>query len=892
MAISVNSKTHSIFGDKAAVVADLAFSGTYPYGGVSLDNDRLFGIHDVELALIESRGGYSFQHDRANKKIKIFGPAPPICYEEKQTPSSDIVTTKYPAAFIMNVARSGNNKKLRSTGIALADLSDDEVSLVSVMAAGVRTQIRVKDYDRLSGQGAFTSGVTTGWTFSDSLNDWTTGGDKLLKDANGVETITHAFAPVIGRRYRLSYVISSWTVGTVTPTCAGNTLTAAGANGTFTEEFTAVSAAALVFTPTDTSRFTIDTITLYDISEPVYITYVTQAWKDVWDNLVQDEAITLATGANTLGEIITVVNDRTFAGASNWANVDINAYDETTGGYMELVPSVIGQYCVLPVIFAPTVIGTAYRLTISSASLTDTFDIYDFSGQQKIGTISTGTTAQTFDFTAEHEGGLRIVAVTATASVRIDNVSLSPGNKILACMYVDQTAATAAALTMIDEDDTEATGEALIKFNASINQITVHSDQDAKTAKITYVKVPASGFLKDRLFTNETATKIGINPYVNVFDNPILLWGYSGQMPVNGGVTQRMIDYGSTPGAGEFKIDWGQKPRVYANPPPLVVEEVATCAANVGTLAYLPLYIVAVQVTATTTTGSYSVIPVGKTPATKQVAVDFTTGGLTFLSTDEVTSVKVTYIPKRESGYLSSVTVDESFATAAAGTPRQLGAVAGLIQYVWDSTDATLATLEQANVEPTATHRVQIEQTTVTKVDTHANDDGNTFLVTYVPLTQLPPGCSIGDADITLSAEIWNFTGDPTVLGYNHLVVPGYGVHFAGEEAGTTSHYGLWVGPTGTDGNGIALWNPAMNSITTDDTTAITILTMGWMILDPNQLTPYAVLSGQAIDVKSNVTGSGAGVGGAVSEIATVPLEINEISLSDLTSVKGIFLGH
>jgi hypothetical protein len=82
-----------------------------------------------------------------------------------------------------------------------------------------------------------------------------------------------------------------------------------------------------------------------------------------------------------------------------------------------------------------------------------------------------------------------------------------------------------------------------------------------------------------------------------------------------------------------------------------------------------------------------------------------------------------------------------------------------------------------------------------------------------------------------------------------------------------------------------------MNSITTDNDTAITILSMPWMILDLAQLTPYAALSGQAVDVKSNVTGSGAGVWGDISEVFTVPLEIPATSVSGLTSVKMLLIG-
>ncbi|MCE5211847.1 MAG: hypothetical protein LLG40_09870 [Deltaproteobacteria bacterium] len=429
MTISVTSNEYSVFGNKAIALADVAFDSSYPTGGESFDPETLFGLHDVSLALFESQQGYSFQYDYTNKKIKIFAPAPPIVYEEKQTPSSDIVTTNYPAAFFINATRTGNNKKFRSTGIALASLSDDEICLAEQMAAGERTQLTVKDYDRLAGDGAFTGG-TTNWTFDAA--PWTYGTNKLAKDADGTNTLTHdTFAAVIGRTYRLSYTISSWTVGTVTPTLGGVAGTAVGADGTYTEEITATTTDGLVFTPSNTSRFTIDSITVYDLSEPVYLTYVTQAWKDVWDNLVQDEEVAVATTETSLA------------------------------------------------------------------------------------------------------------------------------NAPMAIMYADRTSATAKALTLIDEDDTAASGEIAFYFSHAADNIkAVHADENNKTVKITYLKKPASGFLCDRQFENEGATKAGGDPYTNTFDYPILIWAYTGQVPINGGATQRLIDYAGTPAAGEAVIDW------------------------------------------------------------------------------------------------------------------------------------------------------------------------------------------------------------------------------------------------------------------------------------------------------------------------------------------------
>jgi hypothetical protein len=117
-------------------------------------------------------------------------------------------------------------------------------------------------------------------------------------------------------------------------------------------------------------------------------------------------------------------NDSTFAGASNWANVDINAYDETTGGVLTITASAAGQYCTLPIANATTVIGKKYRLTYTVASIAATWTVTDFTGTgQTIGTVSANGT-NSIEFTAATTGGLRLVSVANNSSGVFDNVLL------------------------------------------------------------------------------------------------------------------------------------------------------------------------------------------------------------------------------------------------------------------------------------------------------------------------------------------------------------------------------------------------------------------------------------------------------------------------------------
>ncbi|HHT9145627.1 MAG TPA: hypothetical protein ACFYD4_08105 [Candidatus Wunengus sp. YC61] len=117
-------------------------------------------------------------------------------------------------------------------------------------------------------------------------------------------------------------------------------------------------------------------------------------------------------------------NDSTFAGASNWANVDINAYDETTGGVLTLTANAAGQYCTLPIANATTVANKKYRLEFGVPTLTATWTIKDFGGTVTIGTISATGTGQKIEFTASTTGGLRLVSVATTSAGTFDNFLL------------------------------------------------------------------------------------------------------------------------------------------------------------------------------------------------------------------------------------------------------------------------------------------------------------------------------------------------------------------------------------------------------------------------------------------------------------------------------------
>lgn len=116
--------------------------------------------------------------------------------------------------------------------------------------------------------------------------------------------------------------------------------------------------------------------------------------------------------------------DRDLSGASAWANVDFNSYDET--GDLSLTASAADQYCTLPAASAPTTSTYYYAIHYDASGLTGTLTIKDYDGTNTIGIISANGTDQYIVFLADDSnGGLRIISNETNSSVNLDNFSLT-----------------------------------------------------------------------------------------------------------------------------------------------------------------------------------------------------------------------------------------------------------------------------------------------------------------------------------------------------------------------------------------------------------------------------------------------------------------------------------
>jgi hypothetical protein len=295
MSITLSNKKYHVFGDLAAVIADVAFDSSYPFGGESFNSDQELGMHNVEAFIPETKKGFSISYDHTNNKMKLFKNAPPIVYEEQHTPNAaGKITLNYPPAYIMAICHADAPLKLSTTG---ATITYGQAKPDAIFAEGERATLSVLPVTNEITNGDI--GVGTGWTAG---ADWSVADGKAVKASSAaVETYSHgAFAATVGHTYRTVYTVSSYTSGGVAIGLGGASGTIRTANGTYTEDITATTVGGLAFTPSGTSALSIDDVYIYDLCDTVYVTYITQAWKDVWDNLVQEESQTTAAHVATL----------------------------------------------------------------------------------------------------------------------------------------------------------------------------------------------------------------------------------------------------------------------------------------------------------------------------------------------------------------------------------------------------------------------------------------------------------------------------------------------------------------------------------------------------------------------------------------------------------------
>jgi len=99
MSLAITNKDYTVFGNKRVAMFDMAFDTSYPDGGETLAPNTV-GLEEVFQATINNMGGYTFEYDIDNQKMRMFQQAPPVVYEEVVTVTNDVGYLRYPAAHI------------------------------------------------------------------------------------------------------------------------------------------------------------------------------------------------------------------------------------------------------------------------------------------------------------------------------------------------------------------------------------------------------------------------------------------------------------------------------------------------------------------------------------------------------------------------------------------------------------------------------------------------------------------------------------------------------------------------------------------------------------------------------------------------------------------------
>jgi hypothetical protein len=115
--------------------------------------------------------------------------------------------------------------------------------------------------------GLGTEKVTNG-SFTGSASGWTLGSgfayssNSVSKTSNGTAGLTQAIGTILGEEYLIVFTISNYTAGTITPVLGIVSGTAVSANGTYSQRIVPTNTGALSFNPSNTARFTIDSVSV------------------------------------------------------------------------------------------------------------------------------------------------------------------------------------------------------------------------------------------------------------------------------------------------------------------------------------------------------------------------------------------------------------------------------------------------------------------------------------------------------------------------------------------------------------------------------------------------------------------------------------------------------
>lgn len=181
------------------------------------------------------------------------------------------VDTTGSISMISNSPRStlnGRSKLYWTDGNHIASLLADNSSLTG----GINLQSYALwttplGADRVT-NGSFT-GSAISWTLT---SGWTWASDSVSHTSNGTTDLSQNIGAGVNTLYAVTFTISNRTAGNVTPKIGTNVGTAVSVNGTYTQYIASpIAGGSLIFTPSNTARFTIDNVSVKEAKSMAYL---------------------------------------------------------------------------------------------------------------------------------------------------------------------------------------------------------------------------------------------------------------------------------------------------------------------------------------------------------------------------------------------------------------------------------------------------------------------------------------------------------------------------------------------------------------------------------------------------------------------------------------------
>jgi hypothetical protein len=293
MALTITNKRQLSLGNRNGVAADITFDSSYAFGGESFNPRTLFGIPRSDIVIVEPKGGYTFEFDRTNNKLKAYAPAPPIVFEETVTVTSNVGTLKYPAAYIMYVGVGNEGYKVIPGALTPVTKS----VAVSEPAWGTRPTLTFKATDSVSS--CKVTYITQAWkeVFDNYVLALITAGTRVSGHASLTFTAGTPDVINLGENACLIEAITWNDNGTIKPMKA-----------LYKGETAATTEATIDFTDTaDTSISVLETDTLDAATDSVYIRYIRKpAAGFLADRFIEEDDLTPSSDVVTLSSGLAV----------------------------------------------------------------------------------------------------------------------------------------------------------------------------------------------------------------------------------------------------------------------------------------------------------------------------------------------------------------------------------------------------------------------------------------------------------------------------------------------------------------------------------------------------------------------------------------------------------